>query len=290
MILITGAGGNVGAEVLRQIAKTGHRVRAAFQSASKIATAPTGIETVTMDYNQPKTIRAALRNVDRVFLVAPVSPSLVQMERKATDEMKRAGVHWIVKLSAMGSRDATFPRQHAESEDYIKSSGVSYTFLQSNGFMQNLFIYNGATIRGQNTFYGSQAEGKVSHIDVRDIAAVAVKALTEDLHIGKTYTLTGPEALGNARIAEILSESTGRQIRYVDLAPEDMRKALLASGSSEWSANAILDLNQLYRNNGASMVSGDAERILGRKPTRFEQFVRDYAGSFEIEKGAAQGG
>jgi uncharacterized protein YbjT (DUF2867 family) len=164
MILITGGSGNVGQEVLQQIAKTGRRVRAAFQSAGKAATAPAGVETVTMDYNQPETVRAALRNVERVFLVGPVAPNLVELERKATDEIKRSGVRQLVKLSAMGGRGATFPRQHQESEEYIKSSGVAYTFLRPNGFMQNMINYNGATIKTQNTFYGTQGDSKVSHI------------------------------------------------------------------------------------------------------------------------------
>src|SRR5450755_4268721 len=90
MILITGAGGNVGQEVLRQFADTGRPVRAAFQSGAKAATAPAGVETVIMDYNQPETVRAALRDVDKVFLVGPVTPNLPELERKATDEIKQS--------------------------------------------------------------------------------------------------------------------------------------------------------------------------------------------------------
>jgi uncharacterized protein YbjT (DUF2867 family) len=280
MILITGAGGNVGQEVLRQIAGRGFRVRAGFQSAQKAATAPAGVEAVIMDYNQPETVRKALRDVDRVFLVGPVAATLVDLERKATDEIRRAGIRQIVKLSAMGPRDVTFPRQHAESEDYIRSSGVGYTFLRPNGFMQNMVMYSGETIRKQNAFYGCQGEGQVSHIDLRDIGAVVVKTLTEDSHLGQTYTLTGPEAVSNSRIAERLSASIGRQIRYIDLPPEKLKEALLAAGTPEWSANGIIELNQLYGRRGASTLSRDVERVLGRPPIDFGQFARDYAGQF----------
>jgi uncharacterized protein YbjT (DUF2867 family) len=283
MILITGASGNAGQEVLRQIAETGRPVRAAFQSAKKAAAAPAGVEAVIMDYYQPETVRAALRDVDRVFLVGPAAENLTELERKATDEIQRSGVHQIVKLSAMGPRDVSFPRQHAESEDCIKSSGVGYTFLRPNGFMQNMMIYNGATIRAQSAFYGSQGDGKVSHIDLRDIAAVAVRMLTEDGHLGKIYTLTGPEALSNPRMAEILSAHLGREIRYVDLAPEDMKQALLAAGTPEWSADGILALDELYRRGGASAVTGDVELILDRKPGSFEHFARDYSAAFRRE-------
>lgn len=276
MILITGASGTVGREVLQQVAKLSLKVRAAFQSLSK-ASVPTGVEAVSLDYNQPDTVRAALRGVDRVFLVGPVAPNLVELESKATDVIKDSGVRNIVKLSAMGTSAATFPRQHQESEEYIKSSGVPYTFLRPNGFMQNTVNYNGATIKSQNAFYGSQGEGRVSQIDVRDIAAVAARVLTEDRHAGKTYTLTGPEAISNSRIAEILSSVLGREIKYVDLPAEQLKSSMVAAGVPPWNAGGIVDLGELYRNGGASEVSGDVERILGRKPASFEQFVRDYA-------------
>jgi len=281
MILITGASGNVGKEVLKQIAQTGVPVRAAFQSASKAATAPSGVEIVTMDYNDPNTLRGALKGADRVFMVGPPTSDLPALERKAVDEIKRSGAPHVVKLSAMGGRAATFPRQHADSEDYIKSSGVSYTFLRPTGFMQNFVNYNAGTINTQSAFYGCQGEGKVSHIDIRDIAAVAVKVLTENGHAGEIYTLTGPEALSNTRIAEILSDDVGREIHYVDLPDEQFGQALLAAGVPEWSANALVDLQRLYREGGASAVTHDVEQLLGRKPISFEQFSRDHRGAFQ---------
>jgi uncharacterized protein YbjT (DUF2867 family) len=281
MILITGASGNVGKEVLKQAAASGAKVRAAFQTANKAASAPSGVEIATVDYNQPETLRAALKGVDKVFLVGPPAQNLVALERKAVDAVKQAGGAHIVKLSATGGRAAIYPRQHAESEDYIKSCGVPYTFLRPNGFMQNLINYNAPTINSQNAFYGCQGEGKVSHVDMRDVAAIAVKALTEERHQGKTYTLTGPRALTNAELAQILSDDLGRDIRYVDLPGEQFKQALLGAGLPEWSANALIDLQQLYRNGGASAVTNDVEQVLGRKPRSFEQFSRDYASVFQ---------
>src|SRR6516164_11561849 len=192
MILITGASGNVGREVLKQISQAGHKVRAAYQTSQKAAEAPAGAATVIVDFNRPDTLRAALNGIDCVFLVGPVAPNLVELESSATEEIKRAGVPHLVKLSAMGTRAATFPRQHAESEDHIKASGVAWTFLRPNGFMQNMVIYNAATVRGQNAFYGSAGDGKVSQVDFRDVGAVAARVLNKDGHTGKTYTLTGP--------------------------------------------------------------------------------------------------
>ncbi len=277
MILITGASGNVGREVLKQISQAGHKVRAAYQSTQKAAEAPAGVETAIVDFNQPDTLHAALKGVDCVFLVGPVAPTLVELESKATAEIKRAGVSRLVKLSAMGTRAATFPRQHAESEDRIKASGVAWTFLRPNGFMQNMVIYNAATVRGQSAFYGSAGDGKVSQVDVRDVAAVAVRVLTEDGHTGKTYTLTGPAALSNSEIAAILSTLLGREIRYINLPPDQLKQALVGAGTPEWNANGIIDLETLYREGGASTISPDIEQVLGIPPISYERFARDYA-------------
>jgi uncharacterized protein YbjT (DUF2867 family) len=132
MILITGASGNVGKEVLKHTLATGAKVRAAYQNASK-ADAPSGVEVATVDFNQPETLKAALQDVDRMFLVGPPTAQLTLLEQKAVDVVRHAGIKQLVKLSAMGSRAATFPRQHAESEDYIRSTGIPYTFLRPTG-------------------------------------------------------------------------------------------------------------------------------------------------------------
>ncbi len=286
MILITGASGNVGKEVLKQIAQTKNKIRAAFQSPGKAAV-PSGVEIAIVDFNQPETLRAALNGVDRIFLVGPPTAELPALERKAVDVIRQSGVQRLVKLSAMGGREAIFPRQHAESEDYIVSSGLPYTFLRPNGFMQNIVTYDASTINSQNAFYGSEGDGRVSQIDIRDVAAVAVKALTEDGHLGKAYTLTGPEALTNSEIAQIVSKVLGREIRFVNLPPAQLKQALLSAGLPEWNVDALLDLQRLYREGKAATVTQDVERILGRKPTSFAQFFPDYRSAFETQGQAA---
>jgi uncharacterized protein YbjT (DUF2867 family) len=169
--------------------------------------------------------------VDRVFLVGPPTAQLPALERKAMDVIAQSEIRQVVKLSAMGGREAIFTRHHAESEDYILSCGVPYTFLRPNGFMQNMVNFSAPTIKTQQAFYGSEGHGRVSQIDIRDVAAVAVRTLTSDGHVGKTYTLTGPEALTNSEIAQTLSEALGREIRYINLAPAQLKGALVSAGS-----------------------------------------------------------
>jgi uncharacterized protein YbjT (DUF2867 family) len=277
MILITGASGNVGAEVLKQIVQTGAQVRAAVQSLHKAPAPSPGLEIAVVNYNEPDTLRVALKDVNRVFLVGPPTAQLPALERNATEVIAQSDVQQVVKLSAMGGRESTYPRQHIESEDYIRSSGVPYTFLRPNGFMQNIINYSGETIRTQNAFYGSEGDGQVSQIDIRDVAAVAVKALTEEGHVGKTYTLTGPKALTNNEVARILSKKLGREIRFINLPPAQLKEALLSAGVPEWNADAVLDLQRLYREGKAATVTRDVQQVSGREPISYERFSHDYA-------------
>ena len=280
MILITGASGNVGREVVKQALAVGLKIRATFQSAAVAAQAPAGLQGVIMDYSQPETVRAALQGVEKIFLVGPPTRDLPALEANFVKEVRAAGRTHIVKLSALGGRQSTFPSGHRESEENIEASGLPYTFLRANGFMQNLVNYSSGSIRAQNAFYGCQGEGAVSMIDIRDIAAAAVIVLAATGHEGKSYSLTGGEALTNQQVAEKLSEVAGRKINYVDLPPAELKKGILASGASEWSADALVDLQRLYREGKASAVSGDVERLTRRKPIPFDQFARDYAFAF----------
>jgi uncharacterized protein YbjT (DUF2867 family) len=287
MILITGASGNVGSEVLKQALAVGLKIRATFQSAGKAAKAPAGMEGVIMDYAKPETIRLALHGVEKIFLVGPPVRDLPAMEANFIKEVRAAGGKHIVKLSALGGRESMFPSGHRDSEENIEASGLPYTFLRPNGFMQNLVNYNAGTIRSQNAFYGCQGNGAVSAVDIRDIAAVAVIVLAATGHEGKSYALTGGEALTNGQVAEKISRVAGRKISYVDLPPAEFKKAILSAGMPEWSADALLDLQRLYREGKASPVTNDVERLTRRKPITFDQFARDYAFAFQAEAKAA---
>jgi uncharacterized protein YbjT (DUF2867 family) len=176
---------------------------------------------------------------------------------------------------------------HRDSEERIEASGVPYTFMRPNGFMQNFVTYHSATIKAQNAFYGCQGNGAVSHIDVRDLAAAVIAVISSKGHEGKAYPLTGPEALTQAQVAEKLSRATGRTISYVDLAQDEMRQAMLRAGMPEWSADAVLDLTRLYRDGGASSVDDTVEKLIGRKRKSFDEFAREYAAAFDVEERAA---
>jgi uncharacterized protein YbjT (DUF2867 family) len=283
MILITGASGHVGREVVKQALAVGLKIRATFRSPAVAAQAPAGLEGVIVDYAKPETIRPALHGVDKIFLVGPPVRELAVLEANFVKEVRAAGRKHIVKLSALGGRESTFPSGHRDSEENIEASDLPYTFLRPNGFMQNLVNYNAGTIGSQNAFYGCQGNGTVSIVDIRDIAAVAVIVLAATGHEGKSYALTGGEALTNEQVAEKISHVAGRKISYVDLPPAELKKGMLSAGAPEWSADALLDLQRFYREGKASLVTDDVERLTGHRPITVDRFANDYAFAFRDE-------
>jgi uncharacterized protein YbjT (DUF2867 family) len=273
--------------VVKQALALGLTVRATFRSPDVAAKAPAGLQGVVMDYTKPETIRPALHGVEKIFLVGPPTRDLSALEARFIKEVRASGRQHIVKLSALGGRESIFPSAHCDSEENIEASGLAYTFLRPNGFMQNLVNYNTGTIRSRDVFYGCQGNGAVSVIDIRDIAALAVIILAATGHEGKSYSLTGGEALTNAQMAEKISRVAERKINYVDLPPAEFKKTILSAGTPEWSAEATLDLQRFYREGKASRATDDVQRLLGRRPITFDQFARDYAFAFREEEKVA---
>ena len=220
MILVIGGTGMVGKEVVKQLAQKKAKARILVRSAQKEAEVKNlGFETAQGDVTQIGTIEAALKGVERLFLLTPASPNQSAQEIAVIDAAKKAGVKQVVLLSAVGvSVDSpiTLARNHAKTEEHLKKSGLGWTILQPHSFMQNLLNQAGG-IKSQGALYGNFKDGKVAMVDARDIAAVAVAALTEPGHEGQTYVITGGEAVNYAQVAEKLSAVSGKKVNYVDV-------------------------------------------------------------------------
>ena len=277
MICICGAGGTVGSELARQLEAANVPYRATFFSKDKAdAARARGVDAVAIDYHRPATLEAAFEGCDRLFLLAPNAPDLLRFELNAVAAAKAAGVRHVVKQSVVGAAVATFTLAaiHRQVEQAIEASGMAWTFLRPNSFMQNLVTYMGAPIRAESAFYNASGEARISHVDVRDIAAVAVAALTGDGHEGKAYTLTGPEALTYGELAAALSQALGRPIRHVSLPPEAWKGGMLAAGVPEEIADRLVDLDRFYREGHASRVTDDIRQVTGRDPGPFASFAQ----------------
>ena len=280
MICITGAGGTLASDLVRQLEAADIPFRAAhFSKAKADAAQARGGDAVVIDYDHPATLRAAFQGCEEVFLLGPNLVNQQELERNAVQAAKEAGVRHIVKQSVMDAEGEgySFAKVHRPVERAIESSGIAWTFLRPNSFMQNVVTFMAPTIRAEGLFYSSSGEARISHVDVRDIAAVALRALTDASHAGKAYTLTGPEALTYDQLASELSKAVGRPIRHVSIPPEDLERAMLGEGLPEEIADRLLDLERYYRENRASRVTNDIMQVTGRKPRPFAQYARDCA-------------
>ena len=272
----------VGREVVREVQKTKTEFCAMYRSKEEAAKAPAGVKTVIADFRDKASMLAALRGVERVFLVCSPIRELVELEGNAIDACKEAGVKLIVLNSALGAGDydKSFPSWHRKVEDKLKASGIAHVILRPNGFMQNTITYLAPSIRAQGAFFDAMGDAKTSYVDVRDVAAVAAKALTEQAHSGKTYELNGPEAIAQADLAKRIAAKAGREVKHVNIPREAHQKAMFDLGMPEWQVNALLELQDYYVSGRAASVDGLIPKLVGRPARTMDAFLTEFAKEF----------
>ena len=283
-ILITGTTGNIGRELTKQLLAQRVPFRAMVRSTKGLEafSEMEGAEIVIGDFNNAKTVADALKGIERAFLLTNSSEQAQTQQLAFVELASRAEVKQIVKLSQWAAdidSPVRFLRYHAVVENKIKELGIAHTFLRPNLFMQGLLGFR-STIIEQGKFFAAVGDAKISIVDVRDIAAVAAVALTEDGQAGKTYNITGPEALSHQQMAEKLSVALNRQIQFVDISPESMRETLASVGFPDWQADGLIEDYAHYHRGEASIVTADIKDATGKPPQSFEEFARDYAPEF----------
>lgn len=283
MILIVGATGLVGNATLRQLTARGVPVRALVRSAGKAATlASPGVETVIGDLEQPASLEAALVGVTRALLISPLHPRQVEWQGNFVEAARRAGAVHVVKLSGLGTAPDSplrSGRWHAQTERHIADAGLPWTNLHPPFFMQNL-LRSAATIASQGVLTASMQAGKIAMVDARDVAAVAVAALTSDGHVGKTYTITGPEALSFQEVAAKLSDVTGRCVTYHDVPLATVRQELIAASVPSWLVDIRMEFAAALRDGYAAAVTDTVQTVTGQPVRTFDAFVREHAALF----------
>ena len=283
MILITGGTGKVGQELVRQLSKVGVSARVLVRTETSAGSIrDLGLDAVLGDLTDPRSVREALRGVEKAFLLAPPSQTETDLKCRFIAAAKEAGVRQVVMVTAAGNTHYSpvfQARQHARAEDCLKTSGLHFAIVQPTFFMQN-FITQAEGIQSQGAVYGNFGDGQISFVDTRDIAAVAGCCLTEDGHDRETYVLTGPEGLTHRMVVEKLSAALGRKVRYIDLSAEQSISGMTSMGYPEWLA---ADLARLAQNVAAglfAMTTDVVERITKRPPIRFDQFLQDNLSAF----------
>jgi uncharacterized protein YbjT (DUF2867 family) len=281
-VLITGASGTVGREIVRQMSTRGETVRAPVRDKSKArAILGDAVELVSGDYGDIRSLDRAFSGAQKVLLLAPNTPDQATLEANMVAAAGRAGARHVVELSGLGAdlqSPARIARCHAIVEQTIAASGIPFTLLRPNTFMQN-FLGTAAAIAAGGLRL-PMGRCRVSVVDVRDIAAVAAAVLTEPGHEGMAYEITGPEALTFAEIAERLSAAVGQPIAYINITPEQYKLDLLKAGCGEWEADAIVELDLHVTPSLGAAVTDVVATVARRQPTTFAAFAREHAAAF----------
>jgi uncharacterized protein YbjT (DUF2867 family) len=268
---------------MQQLTASGHPVRAFVRSpAQAAAIARPGIETVIGDLAFPHTLGAALEGVSGALLVSPRDPNVVNLQCHFVDVAQQVGTVHIVKLSGLGTAlDSPLRtgRWHAQIEAHLEASGLPFTNLHPPYFMQNLLRF-APSIAATGQFTAAIGQAKVAMIDIRDIAAVAAVALTADGHTGKTYRITGPEALSYEDIATKLSAVIGRPVTYRNVSRAHMEEQWQARRLPQWEIEVQREYHEAFGNGTASTVTDTVGAVSGKQPRTFDAFAREHEAAF----------
>jgi uncharacterized protein YbjT (DUF2867 family) len=284
MILLTGATGKTGGATARALAGKGLPLRAIVRNAEKAKPlAEAGIELVVGDVGDDAVLDKALAGVTKAFVLLPNGEHQLALERKFVDRAKAAGVRHLVKMSSMEAVPGTtipIPAVHVASEAYIRASGLAWTMIRPNFFMQNL-LANARTIREMGKFFLPCGNGKTAMSDVRDVGAVVATVLAGTGHENQSYELTGPQALTFTEVAQIFSDVLGRPIVYVDQPLAGYRAMLAKVLVNPWHLNAVCELIGAIAHGGLDTTTDTIKRLLGREPISLAQFIRDHIAAFK---------
>jgi uncharacterized protein YbjT (DUF2867 family) len=274
-ILVTGATGSAGTEIVRQLAEAGLGVRALVRDPAKATRLlDPRAEVAVGDLADPASLKAAFAGVEKAVVISN-GADLDRLEGNAFEAAKRAGASHIVKLSGRGVdwpvvRDTVTARWHAESERRLKALGPAWTILRPGFFASNVFAFD---VMGKGGFFLPAGEGKEAVIDPIDIAAVTVKALNEPGHAGKTYELTGPELLSFRDLVDKLAAFTGASLAYVDVPDAAALEGMLSAGMPPRQAEAALTYFAEVKA-GKMVVQPTVAEVLGRPARSFDDWLR----------------
>jgi uncharacterized protein YbjT (DUF2867 family) len=280
MILVTGATGNAGAHVVRALVKEGQEVRAFVRDPDKAyALFGDAVELAVGDFADAQSVRAALAGAEALLLSCADDPRRVDWETAAIDTAAATGVRRIVKLSSIAAEPGApvaFWDWHGRVERHLRRSRLSSTVLRSSAYMTNV-LAEAEQVALERRLYAPAGDARIAMIDPRDVGAAAAAVLTGAGHDGRTYVLTGPQAITYAQVAAELSAATGREVEYDDVPDEDARQGMVQGGMPDAIAQQVVNVFAMLRQGVAERVTDGVESLTGRPPRDFASFARDHA-------------
>ena len=278
MILITGATGKTGSATAKSLGEKGETFRALIRNEEKKEELESlGGEVVIGSIENTEVVNQSMQGVKTVLVLLPNSESQLALEKQLVDSAKQAGVERIVKMSSIeATPDATspIPKLHLESEEYIKQSGLAWTMIKPNFYMQNLLASAG-TIKEQGKIFLPMGDGKTGMIDTTDVGKVLAKVLSEDGHESMNHEITGPEILSFYEVAEIFSQVLGKQVDYVDVPMDAYKETLGQFLTNQWHLDAVIDLFKGIAEGGIEDKTDTFNELMGETPKSLSQFLAE---------------
>jgi (4-alkanoyl-5-oxo-2,5-dihydrofuran-3-yl)methyl phosphate reductase len=281
MILVTGATGNIGSQLVKLLIAKGLPVCVITRDEKKVSHLGSGVERVIGDRHDLSIVRKAAQRADKVFMVAILFDKNHEADRLLVEEAKQAGAGQIVMVSSGTVRieNNVIGRLHREKEELIEQSGISWTFLRGGAFMSNSLQW-ADTIKSQSKVFNPMGKGKMAPISPYDIASVAAVALTCPGHEGKAYDLTGAELLSTPEQVEILSKTVGKPIECVDIPAEVAAEKAIKSGLPEALVKSLAELWVQVQTEGRTFQTNEVERLTGQPAQTFETWCREHRSAF----------
>jgi len=276
-ILVTGATGNVGGQLLRLLQPACGQFVAAVRDPPAFVRASPGIACREFDHARPQTVAAALEGVDAAFLMVPFAEQMVEWGRTFAASAARAGVRFVVRLSGLAASadcPSAMGRLHAAIDEAVRAAGIKLCVLRCNSFMQNyLGHYRGMILRRAELRL-PEANARSCFVDTADVAAAAAAVLADPaVHQGRSYDLDGPEALDHYQAVALIGAATGRELHYRPIAPEQARANYARAGIPPWKIAVLQSLEAFIRDGGGAGHSDDLCRLIGRPGNSFEAFA-----------------
>lgn len=279
-VLVTGATGNTGSGLVPALRDAGVDVRVFVRDKSKAqALEDAGAEIIVGDLDKPETIVPAVEGIDKIYLLTWNGPTQSQQAENVIKAAQKAGSPHIVRHSMWGTEKSRIIKQGDQVEETLKASGLPWTLLKPTFFMQNTMMA-AQTIASDGVIYWNMGDGKLGTIDIRDVVDAAFAILTGSGHEGKSYILTGPEAISFHDVAQTFSKVLGKEVKYVSVPGEAVFQSIVGMGFPEWIAEGYIELFNGFSENFANKVTDNVAALTGHPARSFEQFASDFAQVF----------
>lgn len=289
-ILVTGASGRAGREMVKRLRAAGVKVRAAIHYPDRDhESRADAVDYVEVDFDRPETLATAFHGIEKAVLITPEEATMVAMTANLVAAAERAGVQHLLRVSFIHAGAGVGGRLldwHREAEELVAASPIPSTILRPNSYMQNFLTMYAPSIFNHGAFYTPMGSGRISYVDGRDVADAAVEILQHGPRDDAVYDLTGPDPLSHHEIAETLSRETGQEIRYVDVGENDACMALQRRGASPELIEALCELWVAMRHDEFAATADGLARLTAREPRTFVDFVREHRAELRVSPSA----